>query len=159
MRKFLYLAIIAFSAIVLNSCESNEGANADVDPMYEYYEPLIGEWSVYQFYGTNVDEYGVEKPFDYSNLLESGDVTISFLFTKDMYMTQKYSDSERTTINNQGKVLFTIDIPNYFTVNYNNGKQFYEIVSVSTNTLHLKVDENIDGTTSVSEYVCVKKIM
>ena len=79
------------------------------------------------------------------------------LFSDDMYMTQAYADSEGTTINNQGKVLFTIDIPNYFTVNYNNGKQFYEIVSVSTNKLHLKIDENIDGTTSVSEYVCVKK--
>lgn len=156
MKKFFYLVFAAFSVMALSSCESNSDVNVDDasdDPMYEYYEPLIGEWSVYQYYGTMVDEYGVEDSFDFTYLLESGDIVMSFLFSDDMYMTQAYADSEGTTINNQGEVLFAIDVPNYFTVNYTNGKQFFEIVSVSETQLHLKVDEG----SSVSEYVCRKK--
>ena len=61
MKKFFYLVFAAFSVMALSSCESNNDVNVDDasdDPMYEYYEPLIGEWSVYQYYGTMVDEYG-----------------------------------------------------------------------------------------------------
>lgn len=154
MKKLFYLAVIAISVFALNSCEKDEDTNnPSNDPTYEYYKPLIGEWSAYQYYGTATDEYGVEKSFDYSDMLTNKDITISFTFSEDMIMNQKYSDTEGGNINNKGNVVFDINTPNYFTVNYTNGKQFFEIVSVSSDKLHLKVDEG----SSISNYVCKKK--
>ena len=151
MRKFFYFAIIAFSVIAFNSCESKEEENPSTDPTYEYYKPIIGEWTTYEWYGSAVNDSGLEEQFNYSKLLENGDATVTFLFDENMNMTQKYSD-KKETITNSGKVIFEVNIPNYFTVNYTNGKQFFEIVSVSSDKLHLISNE--DG--SVSHFVCKK---
>lgn len=153
MKKLFYLAVIAISVFALNSCEKDEDTN-DItnDPTYEYYKPIIGEWTAYEWYGSTVNDSGLEEPFNFSKLLESGDVTVTYLFDGNMNMTQKFLYSEETVTNN-GKVVFEVNIPNYFTVNYTNGKHYFEIVSVSSDKLHLKVDEG----SSTSNYVCKKK--
>lgn len=152
MKKLFYLVVVAISIFALNSCEKEEDTNnPSNDPTYEYYKPIIGEWTTYEWYGSAVNDSGLEEPFNFSKLLENGDITATFLFDENMNMTQKISYSEETVTNN-GKVAFEVNIPNYFTVNYTNGKQFFEIVSVSSDKLHLISNE--DG--SVSHFVCKK---
>lgn len=151
MRKIFLLFLAAAAIFAIASCEGVSNGDND-DPTYEYYKPLIGKWSVYRWYGTSVNEYGVEAPFDYPELIENGYVSGEIIFSESKLMTMNIvidGESMTTTAN----VSFKIDVPNYFTASSGGSSEFCQIVSVSSSQLHLRIDSG----SSLTDFVCTRK--
>lgn len=144
----------ALSVIAFASCDLlSEKKDPNEKILDSYYEPLIGKWNVVKWYGTEVNESGVEEAFDLSDGLEKGLYTYTFTFKNDNVMISEleFDDTENT---DSYKVSFRIDVPNFFKADHLNQNKYlnYEIIKINDSILHLKEYAN-DAT---SNYECVR---
>lgn len=177
MKKIIYSALAALSIFAFASCDTlsgtdndsdgnnndpNEEVNDPKDPNEEilagYYKPLIGKWNVTKYYGTQVDEFGVEKPFDFSSGYENNLYYDTFEFEGNNMMTKVshiyFNDKEDSHYEDTYEVVFRIDVPNFFRAEILEGSTYldYEIVKVTDSTLHLKEY----ASNATSHFECVR---
>lgn len=147
MKKIFYFVSLACILAAFNSCNRLETDNPiEDDPLYEYYKPLIGEWTITEWYGVRVNENGVEEPFDLTSGLENGLYTYTLTFDENKMMAFVYSDSVGESTPVTATVSFTVDVRNYFTAKYSDGtSSFFQIVKSDDTSLQLK--EDADGAT------------
>ena len=154
MKKFFCCAGLACILAVFNSCNKPETDNpAESDPLYGYYEPLIGEWTITEWYGTQVNENGVEESYNLTEGLTNGCYTYTLTFDEKKTMEFVYNNSDGLSTAVAATVSFTVDVSSYFTATYSDGKSsFFQIVKIDDTNIQLK--EETDGATY--NYVAVK---
>lgn len=128
------------SVFAFASCDSLSDNDPNEVILAGYYKPLVGKWNATKCYGTEVDEFGMEKPFDFSSGYENNLYYDTFEFGDNNLMTHvSHFNSDGDHYEYKYEVVFRIDVPNFFTANSLESSLYlnYEIVKITGTTLHL----------------------